>query len=138
MTDTETTAPAEEPTPDEVAPEPTGPKYELIPIEVLTEHPAEKPPRFYMIGSDLVAQTDEGQLTLSLRIKTSNAERLDEIPGRRKRLDAILAANGQESVSAVLDELDIIDTGTIVDKWYQAWDQRNAARLGESFRSSTS
>jgi len=132
-----TSEPTTEPGADEQPAEAEKPKYELIPIEVLTERP-EVPPQFYMLGSDLIAQTDEGEIVMSLKIKTSNAEKFDAIPTNRKRLEAILKANGQEKVLKVLAELDILDTGTIVDKWYQAWDQRNAARLGESFRSSTS
>jgi len=136
--------PTTEPTPDEpiaVDEAPlveASPRFELIPIEVLDERPGANPPKFYILGSDLVAQTDEGQLTLSLRIKSKNADKFDNIEGRRKRLDAILEANNQKAVSKTLDELDVIDTGEIVQKWYQAWDQRNEARLGESFRSLSS
>lgn len=130
---------AEEPTPDLPVSEPSldEPDIYLIPIPMLDTKPAADPPRFYILGSDLICQSDEGELVLSLKIKTKLQSELEDLPPR-DQLYIVLRSHGREDLVDKIEELDLVDSREIVRKYFQAFGQRNDARLGESFGSSPS
>lgn len=130
---------AEEPTTPVPESEPTldEPEIFLIPIPTLEAKPDENPPRFYILGSDLICQTDEGELTLSLKIKTKLQPELEDLPPRQQ-LYIVLRSHGRDDLVETIEELDLVDSREIVRKYFQAFGQRNDARLGESFGSSPS
>jgi hypothetical protein len=112
------------------------PELFLKPIPVLEEKPA-APDRFYVLGTDLVCQTEEGELELSLKIKTKlQVELEDKTP--REQLYIVLRSQGRDEQVELIEELDLIDSREIVRKYWQAFGERNEARLGESLSSSPS
>lgn len=108
----------------------------LIPVPVLDAEPAEKP-KFYVFNDALVAQTGEGELRLSLKIKTKLVPVMEDKPPR-EQFDILLQAREEHHLIDFLDELDIVDSREIVRKFFQAFGEKQQARLGESFSSSHS
>lgn len=126
---------SDDPTPD-TEPALDEPTVFLIPIPVLDERP-EAPERFYVHGTDLICQTEDGPLELSLRIKTRLQAELEDKPPR-EQLYIVLRSHGRDDQVEAIEDLDLIDSREIVRKYWQAFGGRNDARLGESLSSSPS
>ena len=115
--------------------EKTEPKRTLIPVPVFDTVPR-KTPKFMVVGDTFTAQTDEGDLQIGLKIPTKLVPQLEDLP-MLEQVKIILQSRGDEDTLARLDELDIIDTREVARKYFQAFGEKEQARLGESFTSST-
>lgn len=106
-------------------------------IPVHAKVPAKKPP-YFVAGDTFYAQTPDGELRIPLRFKTKLLRSIRDAGDEIDQLFALLGGLGDEATAAALDELDIFDTTEIAEKYFQAWQEKNEARLGESSGSSTS
>lgn len=96
-------------------------------------------PKFFVAGSTFFAQTDDGELKIPLRFKTKLVRLIRDMPGDElDQLFALLDGLGDQETADALDELDIFETTEIAEAYFQAWQEKNEARLGESQRSSNS
>lgn len=107
------------------------------PVPVLVKVPAKKP-KYFVAGDRFYAQTDDGELQVPLRFKTKLVRAIRDLDDELDQLFALLEGLGDKDTAAALDELDIFETTEIAEKYFQAWQEKNEARLGESQRSSRS
>ena len=117
--------------------ETTGVDVEPIPVYEEDEVPASKP-RFFVAGSTFFAQTDEGELRIPLRFKTKLLRQIRDLPDEIDQVFALLDGIGDKATAEKLDELDVLDTTETAAAYFQAWQEKNEARLGELRRSSRS
>ncbi len=110
-----------------------APKLQPIPT---FDHDPDRWPPFAIVGTDLV--TEQGALRISLKFPSRLAAEIDEIPGRRGQLEAIIRGRGEESLLERLGEMDNVERGVLESKWFQAYAQREEASMGEAFSSSAS
>lgn len=110
---------------------------EAEPVPVLERIPAKKP-KYFVAGDRFYAQTDDGELQVPLRFKTKLVRAIRDLDDELDQLFALLEGLGDKSTAEALDELDIFETTEIAEKYFQAWQEKNEARLGEAQRSSTS
>lgn len=108
----------------------------LIPIPVLAKLPAKDVPRFAVVNDELVAQTDGEPLRFSLKVPMRLLRQLQEVPTYWEELEVILQSRGDEEALERLYDLDTIDAREIARKFSQAYQEKEQARLGESFSSS--
>lgn len=114
------------------------PKKELIPIQFLDKEPRGKTPPYMVIGDEFVAQSTQGEFRVSLRIPVRTVREMED-HSDDEQLKMLLQSRGDEDALNRLEELDdILDYREIVRKFWQAFAERQLARLGESFRSSIS
>lgn len=121
------------------AQKPEEPKIE--PIPVLSRFPGDgelKPP-FFVVDATFTAVTEEGDIHIGMRMKTSVIRSIPDGADLLDQLFHLLAhqPNGERAI-AQLNELDIIDSRIIANKFLQAVREREEARLGESASSSPS
>lgn len=121
----------------EVIEEGTDEAPEVEPVPVLTKAPAKKP-KYMVVGDAFYAQTDDGELRVPLRFKTKLVRSIRDLEDELDQLFALLEGLGDKSTAEALDELDIFETTEIAEKYFQAWQEKNEARLGEAVRSSRS
>jgi hypothetical protein len=113
----------------------------LAPIPVFVEAPAD-PPRHYVIDDTLVSQTRGGEVRIALYVPFRVTHLLaDRSP--REQLYRLLRLRGKnlrerwagQRVVRRLENLDTTDSNDIVRRFWQAYGEREVARLGESLRS---
>ncbi len=107
---------------------------EITPVPVLEKIPAKKP-RFFVAGDAFFAQTDDGELKIPLRFKTKLLRSIRDAGDELDQLFALLDGLGDAATAEALDELDIFETTEIATTYFQAWQEKNEARLGELSRS---
>lgn len=98
-----------------------------------TPTPAEKP-QFLVVENSLKCQTSEGEISLPLKFKTKLLRQF----GQLQEMDAfflIIDEVAGPEVSAVIDELDIMETTEIMVKFFSVFEERVQATVGE-FQSS--
>lgn len=95
-------------------------------------------PKYFVAGDTFYTQTPDGELRIPLRFKTKLLRAIRDSGDELDQLFALLAGLGDADTAAALDELDIFDTTEIAEKYFQAWQEKNEARLGELSRSSNS
>jgi hypothetical protein len=126
---------------DEVTPTPDAePKRELIPIPVYTDAtlPA-NPPRFYVYQDALHATTGaDEKYVIPLAIKARFIPEVEDLPTSREQLQALATLRGDADLPEALDEMDAIDARELARKFFQAFHEKEEARLGESYGSSSS
>ncbi|GAA3947850.1 hypothetical protein [Microbacterium soli] len=110
---------------------------EVEPIPVHAKAPARKP-KHMVVGDTFYTQTPDGELRIPLRFKTKLLRVIRDLPDEIDQLFALLDGLGDKATSEALDELDIFDTTEVAEKYFQAWQEKNEARLGEAQRSSRS
>lgn len=110
---------------------------EVTPIPVHAKAPAKKP-KHMVVGETFYAQTDDGELRIPLRFKTKLVRAISQTDDELDQLFALLEGLGDQGTADALDELDIFETTEIAEKYFQAWQEKNQARLGEAQRSSRS
>lgn len=110
---------------------------EVTPIPVVAKAPAKKP-KHLVVAETFYTQTSDGELRIPLRFKTKLLRAIRDSGDELDQLFALLAGLGDEATAASLDELDIFETTEIAEKYFQAWQEKNEARLGELQRSSSS
>jgi hypothetical protein len=110
------------------------PKKTLQPVPVLDTMP-QKPPRFFVHEDALHARDLDVQI--QLRIKSRF---VDEIEGQAPldQLRTLAQLRLEDDLVEALDEMDYIDAGELALKFWQAFHEKEQARLGESFGSSDS
>jgi len=121
----------------DAAPEPAEeakPKRTLIPIRVLEQVPSD-PPRFYVHADELHATIEGAERVLPLRIPMKFVEEIADMPPL-EQLRILTELRGDEGYPEILDEMDFIDAQELAMKFFQAFHEKEAARLGESFSSS--
>lgn len=112
-------------------------RVELIPVPVYAEG-EDGGDRIRVVGRILVVDTEEdGQFCISLRIPHRVIPELED-KEPREQLYELLRHRGEDELVTRLDDADEIDSREIVRKFWQAWGERQEARLGESVRSSAS
>lgn len=126
---------SDESTPD-AEPALDEPTVHLKPIPVVDETPDETE-RFYVLGSDLYCRVDGQTIGLSLRIKTRLQGELEE-KTPREQLYIVLRSHDRADMVEQIEDMDLIDSREVVRKYWQAFGERNEARLGESLSSSPS
>jgi len=110
------------------------PKKTLIPVPVFDSMPR-KPPSFF-VCDDALHATSLG-LQISLHIKTRFVEELAG-NGTLEQLRILSQIRGEESLTEAIDDMDFIDASELASKFFQAFHEKEEARLGESFSSSDS
>lgn len=109
---------------------------EVEPIPVFDDVPKDSRPKFMVVGSTFYAQTTEGELRIPLSFKTKLFRSISGLADETDQVFALLDGIGDKQTAATLDELDIFDTMELVESFFQAFTEKNRARLGESSRSS--
>lgn len=112
----------------------------LLPIPVFdTATLPAHPPRFYVYEDALHASTIDGETwVIPLRVKSKIIPEIEDLGDSLEQLQALATIRGDEGLSEALDEMDIIDAREIARKFFQAFFEKEQARLGESFGSSDS
>jgi len=101
--------------------------------------PAGNEPEFRIVENNLhVITTTEGEIVLPLKVKTKVFRAISEIDDELKQLFALLDDLGDSHTPAVLDELDIFETQQIVARFFEDFQKKAQASVGESQRSSNS
>lgn len=98
-------------------------------------------PRFQVVENTLKCQTENGELSLSLKIKFGTIRQLAKVSSSGDRFaefDFLMEHIFTEEQNACLDELDSSDAAEILVEFSNALADRLKASLGESKRSSTS
>jgi len=108
-----------------------GGKRAAVPVFTVDPDPM---PKHCVVGDEFVAQTDVGEMRVSLRIRERTireAEGLD----MGQQFDVLLASQAPAWVEQ-LDELDTTDVTILRTLFFVAFQQYQAARLGEALGSS--
>lgn len=116
-------------------PELTEPKPILIPIPVFETAP-KSPPRFMVVDDTFIAQTADGEIRVLLRIPSKLLPDIAPLATYLDELKFLLQSRGDEETLHRLGELDLIDVREISRKFSQAYQEKEEARLGESYSSS--
>lgn len=98
-------------------------------------------PAFQVVEDTLKCQTENGELSLSLKIKFGVIRGLAQVSGTGDKFaefDYIMQTLLTEEQNEALDDLDSADAAEILTEYASALATRLTARLGESKRSSTS
>lgn len=124
---------------------------EPIPILEPEEVPEFSKPPFMVAGATFYAQTDRGEFAVPLSLSTKLIRNmplgLDQLSalwyilGATDSRPQVEDANGEVRNTPkqdFIDELDVVESRLIAAKYFQAFNERQDARLGESRRSSRS
>jgi hypothetical protein len=93
-------------------------------------------PRFLVVENSLKCQTAEGEISLPLSFKTKILRRI----GHLEEMDAfflIIDEVAGPEVSALIDELDVIETTEIMKRFMDEFQAKVQATMGESKSSSS-
>lgn len=107
-------------------------------IPVLDEEPKSNKPPYMVVENNFIAQTSQGELKIPLAFKTKilrqlrASEAIDEVDQVFILLDGL----GDKKTAEQLDELDVFETITFATTFFQAWEEKNKASMGEASRSS--
>ena len=125
-------------TEDVTAPAEDEQKSELLPVPVFThETLLAVPPRFYVLDDALHATTVDGaKFVIPLRVPTKHVAEIEDLGSALDQLRALAELRLDPVLPEALDEMDIIDAREIARKFFQAFTEKEQARLGESFGSS--
>lgn len=98
-------------------------------------------PAFQVVEDTLKCQTENGELSLSLRVKFGTIRKLAQVSASGDQFaefDFLMENIFTEEQNARLDELDSAAAATVLVEFSNALAERLKASLGESKRSSTS
>jgi hypothetical protein len=100
-----------------------------IPVFEEVDAPELVKPKYMVVGNTFIAQTEEGEIRVLLAWKTKV---IRNTPLGLDLLGQLFYLIGEESETAkVLDELDIVDAREVADKLFQAFQEKQQARLGK-------
>lgn len=102
-------------------------------VPVFTVAP-ESMPKHCIVGDEFVAQTDQGEMRVSLRIRERTMREMEDLPVAQQ-FGVLLAAQAPDWVER-MDELDTTEATILRTLFYVAFSQYQAARLGEALGSS--
>ena len=114
-----------------------APKSEPVPF--LDEEPTASKPKTMVVGNTFIAQTSDetvGEIRIRLGFKTKLLRAIRDTGDEIDQVFALLDGIGDKKTADQLDELDIFETTEIVTAFFQAFGQKQDARVGESGRSS--
>jgi hypothetical protein len=112
-----------------------APEVEEVPF--LDVEPKSNKPKYFVAGDTFIGQTsDQGELRVKLTFKTKLVRAIRDKGDELDQFIALMDGIGDSKSIAQLDELDIFETTEIVSAFFQAFAQKQDARLGESSRSS--
>lgn len=103
-------------------------------VPVFTVEP-ETMPKHCVVGDQFVAQTDQGELRISLRIREGLMRQMEGAPVA-EQFELLLTSHAPDWVER-LDELDTTDVAILRTMFFFAFSQWQGARLGEALGSST-
>lgn len=91
-------------------------------------------PALYVVEDKVYWQTTEGELVISLVVTTGTMRKMraSDDDGFDQLFEYIIPKN----LHAAIDKIDSVETGVMVKFWFEAFEARQAARLGESSGSS--
>lgn len=112
----------------------------IDPIPVLDAAPAGGPkPKYLRIGDQFYAQTDQGEICITMRWPTKQMRAMPREIALGELLDQVYyLCAADKRLIAKIDELDIMDSRELARKMFQAYTEWQRARLGESSSSSIS
>ncbi|MDZ4045177.1 MAG: hypothetical protein U1E32_05290 [Rhodoglobus sp.] len=125
-----------------------SPKTKLVvePIPVFSAEPEEKP-RYYVINDVLVGQTKDGEIRLPLHVPFRLIGLIEDL-SPREQLYIVLRDRGEPNwfrrmigwrkgkrLVQAIENLDAVDSWEVVRKFWQAFGEKEQARVGESLRS---
>lgn len=110
------------------------------PLPIFETPPSIKP-KYFVAGSTFFAQMEDGwELAVPIKLSTKMVRSLRDFGNESSdELDQLLELFrmlGNESVVERLEENDFLDSMEAAMKYFQAWEEKNEARLGELQRSS--
>jgi len=108
----------------------------IPPVPKFDSIPDDRPP-FMVVDDVFYAQTDQGEMQVSLRIPRKTVPELEDLPAL-DQVEILLRSRGEEQGLELIGELDIIDARLLARKFFQAFGEKQEARLGESSGSSDS
>lgn len=126
---------------DTIDPDVEIPKRE--PLQVFDKPPtAAKKPKYFVAGTTFYAQMDDGwELSVPIKLSARTVRDLQSIGGDGDELEQLVKLfellGNQETVERLLDA-DFVDAMEAALRYFQAWEEKNEARLGELLRSSRS
>jgi hypothetical protein len=108
------------------------------PIPVVEKIPSKKP-KYFVAGTTFYAQMDDGwELAAPVKLSTRNVKKLRESDDGADELDQLVKLfeilGDAETVEKLLDA-DFVDATETALRYFQAWEEKNEARLGELSRS---
>lgn len=104
-------------------------------VEAPTPEPPAKP-KYQVVGDTFIAQSEEGEIRVRLRFKTKLIRAIRNAGDELDQFIALLDGIGDKRALEQIDELDIFDTQLLVTEFFKAFEQRQAATVGEAQRSS--
>jgi len=108
-------------TPDEESKGPSVPVFSTRP-------PKTKIPRYMVVDGVFYAQTEEGEVAIKLKFKTSLVKNLKG-GSARAQVEELLA--DRPEMLAMLDEIDYAEVSALSDKLLSAYIEKQEALLGE-------
>ena len=121
--------------------EPIVPEREPLPVFDTVPSKAKKP-KYFVAGTTFYAQMDDGwELAAPIKLSTRTVRQLRAIGDDADELDQLVKLFellGDEQVVERLLDADFIDATEAALRYFQAWEEKNEARLGELLRSSSS
>jgi hypothetical protein len=128
---------------------PTAPKTKLIvePVPVFSAEPEGDKPRYYVVDDVLVGQTRDGEIRLPLHVPFRMIKLIEDL-SPRDQLYMVLRDRGEPNwfrrmigwrrgkrLVQAIENLDAVDHWEVVRKFWQAFGEKEQARVGESLRS---
>lgn len=95
-------------------------------------------PRHIVVDNVFIADTSEGELRIPLKFKTKLLRSIRDSGDELDQLIALLDGIGDTTSIALIDELDIFETAEHVTKFFEAFQEKHDAAVGEAQRSSNS
>lgn len=118
-----------------------APKREPLPVYDAVPTKAKKP-KYFVAGTMFYAQMDDGwELSAPIKLSARTVRDMQSIGADADELDQLVKLfellGNQETVEKLLDN-DFVDSMEAALRYFQAWEEKNEARLGELLRSSSS
>ena len=122
------------PTPEEAA-------APADPIPVFDAEPVKKP-KYFVAGNTFFAQMEDGwELQAPVKLSVRNVKKIQSLDPDADELDQLVRLFELLGNTEVVDKLmdaDFLDSMQTAMAYFQAWEEKNEARLGELQRSSRS
>lgn len=116
---------------------------EVQPIPVLEKVPAKKP-KYFVAGNTFYAQMEDGwELVAPIKLSGRTVRKLRDATEEKgldefDQLIMLFELLGDAEIVEKLLDNDFVDSTDTALKYFQAWEEKNEARLGELQRSSLS
>jgi hypothetical protein len=101
-----------------------------------TTKPRTTKPSHLVVDNVFIAQTSQGELRIPLQFKTKLLRAIRDSGDELDQLIALLDGIGDKESIALIDELDIFETVQHVTQFFEAFQEKHDATVGEARRSS--